>query len=103
MNELPYKMFFKAFSNKTRFEIIKILKSGPRNVNEIVDETGFEQSRVSHNLRCLENCGFVNKKANGKNKIYELDKKHILPILKEVEKHLKEYNKRLEYCGELKI
>lgn len=96
--ELSYKLFFKAFSNKTRFEIIKLLKKGSKSVTEISKNLGYEQSRISHNLKCLENCGFVNSKRNGKNKIYSLDEKHIIPILNEIDRHIKKYRKRLECC-----
>lgn len=102
MKELSYKLFFKAFSNKTRFEIIKLLRKGPQCVTEISQELGFEQSRVSHNLKCLEACGFVNVKWEGKNKIYSLDKEHILPILDNIDRHIKRYEKRLKSCGVLK-
>ena len=88
MKETSYNLFFKAFSNNTRFEIVKLLKKKPMSVSEIVEKTGFEQSRVSHNLKCLENCGFVVIKKNGKERIYELDKEHIIPILNEINKHL---------------
>ena len=99
MKEISYNLFFKAFSNNTRFEIIKLLKKKSMGVSEIVEKTGFEQSRVSHNLRCLENCGFVVIKKNGKERIYELDKKHIIPILNEINKYLESYNNRLVNCG----
>ena len=102
MIELSYKLFFKAFSNKTRFEIIKLLKRGSLNVTDICRKSGFEQSRVSHNLKCLEDCGFVISEWNGKNKVYSLDKQHILPILNNVDQHINEYNKRLKVCGVLK-
>ena len=102
MKELSYKLFFKALSNKTRFNIIQLLRKKPKCVTEICNELDFEQSRVSHNLKCLENCGFVEFKWNGKNKIYELNKKHIIPVLKEINKHIETYNKRLESCGVLR-
>ena len=57
-----YEMFFKALSNRTRLEIIQFLKEGPKTVNEICDKLKFEQSRVSHNLKRLEHCGFVSCK-----------------------------------------
>ena len=63
-------------------KIINLLKKRDLTVTEISHKLGFEQSRVSHNLKCFEACGFVSSKANGKNKIYSLDKKHIIPILK---------------------
>ncbi|MFQ6083865.1 MAG: ArsR/SmtB family transcription factor [Candidatus Aminicenantia bacterium] len=99
MDELSYKLFFKAISNKTRFEIIKLLRKGPKCVSDICQELGFEQSRVSHNLKCLENCGFVNSRYEGKNKIYSLDKETILPILTAINKHLEKYSERLKICG----
>jgi DNA-binding transcriptional ArsR family regulator len=102
MKETSYRLFFKAFSNNTRFEIITLLRKGSISVSDIAKKTGFEQSRVSHNLKCLEACGFVNTKWKGKNKIYSLDKKHIIPILKNIEKHIGKYDKRLEHCGVLK-
>ena len=102
MKELSYRLFFKAFSNKTRFEIIKLLRRKQKSVTGICKELKFEQSRVSHNLKCLEACGFVSFRWNGKNKIYSLDKKHIIPILNNVDKHIKVYSKRLEHCGILK-
>ena len=72
MKEELYKLFFKAFSNRTRFEIIKLLRKGSFSVGEITKKTSFEQSRVSHNLKCLEACGFVVSEKNEilkKNKI----------------------------------
>lgn len=96
---INYRLFIKAFSNKTRFEIISLLTKEPRNVTQICKELGFEQSKVSHNLRCLVDCGFVHNKYEGKNKVYSLDKKHILPILKNMDEHIKYYNKRLKVCG----
>ncbi len=102
MKEISYRLFFKAFSNKTRFEIIKLLKKGSKSVTEICRELKFEQSRVSHNLKCLEACGFVSSKWNGKNKVYSLDRRHIIPILDNIDKHIEKYSKRLESCGVLK-
>lgn len=102
MNELSYRLFFKAFSNRTRFEIIKLLRTGSKSVTDMCKELKFEQSRVSHNLKCLETCGFVSSKWNGKNKIYSLDKEHILLILNNIDKHIERYSKRLKICGVLK-
>ena len=102
MIEASYKLFFKAFSNKTRLEIINLLKKGPKSVSEICSNLGFEQSRVSHNLKCLEDCGVINSGWHGKSKIYELDKGPIIPILKNIDRHMKKYNERLKSCRVLK-
>ncbi|RMF55496.1 ArsR family transcriptional regulator [Candidatus Woesearchaeota archaeon] len=93
-----HRLFFKAFSNKTRLEIIRLLRKKPLTVTEICKKTGFEQSRISHNLKCLEHCGFVKVTPNGSFRKYELDKETIIPIVDLFEKHIKKYRKRLECC-----
>ena len=100
MNEISYKTFFGAISNKTRCEIVGLLKKGPKSVTELCEKLGFEQSRVSHNLKCLEMCGFVNSKYKGKNKIYSLDPEIVL-ILNAIDKHLIKYQSHLKSCGVL--
>ena len=95
-----HALFFKAFSNQTRLEIIKTLKKNSLTVTELSKQLGFEQSRVSHNLRCLEHCGFVSAERNGKWKRYSLDKETILPMVSLFEKHIVKYKKRLARCAE---
>ena len=98
-----YKMFVRAMSNKTRLDIIKYLSNnGARNVSQICKDLGFEQSRVSHNLACLVECGFVEVKREGKQRIYSLNKETILPMVKLMDKHIKKYQTHLYKCGVLK-
>lgn len=97
-----HRLFFKAFSNQTRLEIISLLRTKPLNVMEICKKTGFEQSRVSHNLKCLENCGFVIITQNGNYRKYELDQETIVPIVDLFDKHIKKYKKRLKCCEVIK-
>ena len=94
-----YEKFFKTLSNRTRFEIIRLLMKGPRSVNEISKSLKFEQSRVSHNLKRLECYGFVISICKGKQRIYSLDKKYILPIINNIDKYIYKYNKRLKECS----
>lgn len=93
-----YEKFFKTFSNRTRYEIIRLLMRGPKSVNEIANKLRFEQSRVSHNLKRLECFGFVSSTCKGKQRIYSIDKKHILPIINSVDKYIYKYDKRLKEC-----
>ena len=96
-----HRLFFKAFSNQTRLGIINLLKNKPLTVSEICKKLKLEQSRISHNLKCLEYCGFVHSKQKGKWKRYSLDKETILPIIKLFDKHVKKYKRRLQQCREL--
>lgn len=93
-----HRLFFKAFSNQTRLEIIQLLRKKPLTVTEICNKTKFEQSRVSHNLKCLEHCSFAKVTRHGNFRKYELDEETIVPIIDLFEKHIKKYRKKLECC-----
>jgi DNA-binding transcriptional ArsR family regulator len=95
-----YREFFRALSNRTRFDIVQLLRQKPHYVGEIVEELGFEQSRISHNLGCLLNCGFVQWEWQGKNKVYRLHP-DLAPILAAIDKHITKYAPALKSCGVL--
>jgi len=95
-----YREFFRALSNQTRFSIVQLLRERPHYVNEIAERLGIEQSRVSHNLACLLNCGFVEWDWNGKNKVYRLNS-DLQPVLTGIEKHLVKYAPALDSCKTL--
>ena len=86
-----YESFFENFSNKTRIKIIEALLKGPKSVNNICKEIKEEQSKVSHNLRKLTECNFLDVKRDGKKRIYSLNKDTIMPILDMVSKHVHKY------------
>jgi len=92
-----YKTFFRAISNETRFGIIEVLRKGPKNVKKLCEETNFEQSRVSHNLKRLEKCGFVGCRFEGKHRVYYLVKEINL-ILENIDKYISKYGKRFNVC-----
>ena len=91
MIDSTYIGFFKTLCNETRMGIVFCLKEKPLSVNQISKELGMEQSRVSHNLKCLENNGFVKVERKGKQRIYSLNKETIVPILNDAKKHVQKY------------
>ncbi len=95
-----YREFFRALSNQTRFSIVQLLRDRPHYVNEMSEKLGIEQSRISHNLACLLNCGFVEWEWNGKNKVYRLNS-DLQPVLNGIEKHLAKYAPALDTCKTL--
>ncbi|HEV2378945.1 MAG TPA: metalloregulator ArsR/SmtB family transcription factor [Terriglobia bacterium] len=95
-----YREFFRALSNQTRFSIVQLLREKPHYVNELAERLGLEQSRVSHNLACLLNCGFVEWEWNGKNKVYRLNS-DLQPVLTGIEAHLVKYALALDSCKTL--
>jgi ArsR family transcriptional regulator, zinc-responsive transcriptional repressor len=95
---VSHKLLLRAIANETRFAIISLLKQKPFSVGEICEKLDFEQSRVSHNLKCLVDCGFVNSEQDGRNKIYALDDKTIRPMLQLMERHVERYKNHLVAC-----
>ena len=83
-----YKLFFNTFSSEQRLKILNLLREKERNVSEIIKETRFEQSVVSHNLRRLKSCGFVIQEIKGKYRYYKLNEVTIKPILSLIDKHM---------------
>ena len=86
-----HNAFFDTISTATRLDILELLKEKPMSVSEIVKALGEEQSNISHNLKCLVDCHFLEVKRDGKKRIYSLNKETILPLLQLAEKHVQKY------------
>ncbi len=86
-----YKFFFGALANPNRLQIINVLREGKKNVTEICEATGFEQTMVSHNLKILEHHGMVFKEKEGKYRYYTVNRKTIKPLLEFIDAHMEEY------------
>jgi DNA-binding transcriptional ArsR family regulator len=91
----PYKIFFETLSNEVRWKIIHLLKKKPYRATDIAENLVYEQSRISHHLKRLERCGFVSVEQNGKERIFTLNKKTILPLLETADAHINNYCKKL--------
>ena len=64
---------FHALSDKTRLEIIELLRRGERCVCELTDTLDAAQSRLSFHLRVLKDAGIVRDRKDGRWVYYELD------------------------------
>ncbi len=73
--------------------IITQLKERSLNVNELSKQLGQERSKVSHSLKSLLECSFVEVKKNGRERVYSLTTDTIIPLLNLVEKHIDKYCK----------
>ena len=85
----PFKQFFGTLANQPRLDIIESLREKPLSVKHICKASGLHQSTASHNLRRLEECGFVTVKQNGRERIYSLNAKTIGPLLNIMHSHMK--------------
>ena len=92
-----YYIFFGNLANPLKIEIISALKEKSMSVSELVGKLKIEQSKLSHALGSLKKCNIVNVRKFGKKRIYSLNKKTILPILRIIDKHEKEFCKKCCY------
>lgn len=96
----PYKVFFETLGNKTRWDIVHFLQKKPQRATDIAEKLGYEQSLVSHHLQRLEVCGFVAVEQKGTERIYELNKETIGPLLKLMDRHINRFcAKSCRTCG----
>lgn len=93
MSKSTYHIFFRNLANPLRIKIIEVLKEKQSSVNELSRNLKVEQSKISHALTSLKKCNVVQVKQKGKQRIYFLNKKTIIPILKIIDKH------KCKYCG----
>lgn len=91
MKETTYYLFFSNLSNPLRVEIISALKEKDMSVSELSNKIKVEQSKLSHALAHLRLCNLVNAKQKGKQRVYSLNKKTMLPILKIIDNHARSY------------
>ena len=64
--------FFKVRSEISRIQILCTLKFGPKNVTEIINQTGLGQANVSKHLKILTQGGMVKRTPQGVNVFYEI-------------------------------
>jgi DNA-binding transcriptional ArsR family regulator len=64
--------FFKVLSEVSRLQIVCSLRSGPKNVTEIIDATGLGQANVSKHLKILSQAGVVSRQQQGVCVFYQI-------------------------------
>ena len=71
---------FNAIAEPQRREILNLLRSGERSVNDIVTALGLTQPQVSKHLRVLREVGLVNVRSEGQQRRYRLNADRLRPI-----------------------
>ena len=64
--------YFKVLSELSRLQVLCSLKSGTKNVSEIMAETGLGQANVSKHLKILAQAGIVSRTPQGVSVYYEI-------------------------------
>jgi DNA-binding transcriptional ArsR family regulator len=57
--------YFKVLSELSRLQVLCVLKSGSKNVSEIMEATGLGQANVSKHLKILAQAGIVTRQPKG--------------------------------------
>lgn len=63
---------FQTLADPTRRSIVEVLRTGERQVNDIVEQASIHQSGVSRHLRILLQTGFVAMRPVGQRRFYSL-------------------------------
>lgn len=63
---------FLTLADPTRRRVVDALRTGERQVNELVTAVGIHQSGVSRHLRILFEAGFVAMRPEGQRRLYSL-------------------------------
>src|SRR5467141_1086521 len=62
----------KALGEPNRFQIVELLRDGPRPVGEMADRLHLRQPQVSKHLRVLSEAGLVDVRVDAQRRIYAL-------------------------------
>ncbi|HIK57198.1 MAG TPA: winged helix-turn-helix transcriptional regulator [Synechococcales cyanobacterium M55_K2018_004] len=68
----PVADYFKVLSELSRLQVLCALRDGPKNVTEIMEETGLGQANVSKHLKILAQAGIVSRHPQGVSVYYEI-------------------------------
>ena len=76
-----------ALANQNRLDILACLRSGKKNVTELMESTRLSQSTVSHSLYRLSASGLISSVPQNRFRYYEISNP-IVPVLLDIlEKH----------------
>ena len=97
---------FNAVAEPQRRDILDLLATGERSVNQIVAALGMRQPQVSKHLRVLKEVGLVSVREAGQQRLYRLNGQSLKPIHDWVKPFEHMWNERLDrlagYLEEMK-
>ncbi|MGC5222444.1 ArsR/SmtB family transcription factor [Micromonospora sp. DT81.3] len=69
-----------ALAEPNRLAIVELLRDGPRSVGDIVDALALSQPLVSKHLKVLSDVAIVDRRVDGKRRIYALDQRRFAEL-----------------------
>ncbi|MCS6812192.1 MAG: metalloregulator ArsR/SmtB family transcription factor [Cyanobacteria bacterium] len=94
----PIADYFKVLSELSRLQVLCSLRSGAKNVTEIIEDTGLGQANVSKHLKILAQAGIVSRTPRGVSVYYEIAEPFIFELCELVSNRL---STRLEEQSQL--
>lgn len=92
MKYVSYDDFFTVLGNKQRVKILQYLNhEGAKSVSDIGSVLKIEQSAVSHDIKRLLLCHFVDVERHGKERIYKINDETMKPLFNLINKHVELY------------
>lgn len=92
MSFTSFDDFFSVLGNKQRVQILQYLNAeGSHSVTEVGQRLAIEQSAVSHNMKRLLECHFVEMAPRGKERIYTINHKTVQPLFNLIDEHVRTY------------
>lgn len=73
MKSTTLQLTLLTLAEPNRFNIVELLKKGPKSVGEIVQALGISQPHVSRHLRILSEAGMVRSRSKAQLRIYSLE------------------------------
>lgn len=92
---------FNAVAEPRRRQILDVLASGERPVNDLVTVLGLAQPQVSKHLRVLREVGLVAVREEGRQRMYSLNGQPLKPIHDWVKDYARTWEERFEALDEL--
>lgn len=80
---------FKALSDPTRREILKLLRNGPKTSGELAEKFPSAWATISRHLAVLRDAGLILSERNGQQIVYELN----TTVFEDVINHLMEWTR----------
>jgi DNA-binding transcriptional ArsR family regulator len=98
--------FFKVLSESSRLQIVCCLRTGAKNVSQVVEVTGLNQANVSKHLKILTQAGIVSRKQQGVCAFYEISNGLVFDLCERVcealSVQIQQQNEHLEHLNAIR-
>lgn len=100
MKKTPEALFFAAVGDRHRVRILDSLMKKPMSVKALSSSLKIEQSNLSHHLKCLLDCKFVDVNVKGRSRTYSINP-NVRKIIKPFNSYIRDYGTYLKTCKEM--